>query len=198
MNIYTISLHIVIVLLGIEVFILAEQNQQLKIEQAQGKGENPDLLKFGDAVPGLSTIRLDGGRETISYDDSSRLHLLFIFNTTCPACEKNLLSWIEMSEQINPEKCEILAISLHDMTSTRKYVSQKSIKFKVNVFENEDFLKRYKLNAVPQTLLIERGGIVKGVWVGPLSGVDKGEIRGLIEVPRPPKMKGGDKHEDIW
>lgn len=176
---YSVFLHLVVVALAVEVYILASQNKELK-KEISAAGRQPELLKEGDAVPPFWATTVDGKSQEISYNESGRLHLLFVFNTTCPACKENLPNWNEISQKRNNRACAVVGVSFHSLELTKKYVLEKGVKFEVLVPRDSVFVKNYKPNAIPQTLLIERGGKVRKVWTGILSPENKKEIANFV------------------
>jgi len=176
---YSVFLHLVVILLAVEVYILALQNKELKRELSAA-GSQPELLKEGDIVPSFWATTIDGRPEEISYNEPRKLHLLLVFNTTCPACKENLPNWIEISRKLDSKSCALIGISLHKPKTTQKYVLEKGVPFTVLVPRDSMFIKNYKSNAIPQTVLIESGGKVRKVWNGVLSSENKKEIANFV------------------
>lgn len=179
---YQIAVHLIVVALAIEVILLAKQNRDLKLGLTDARVTVPQL-KVGDRVPPIYLLNLDSRTEQINFEDSTKVYLLFVFNTTCPACKSNLPNWKEIGHKVDPSRCLLRGISLHDIERTKRYLTQSGIDFIVGVANDSVFIKSYKLYQIPQALLIEHGGMVKNVWMGQLNEAYKEEIGGYVFRP---------------
>lgn len=167
-------IHLVVIVLGIEVYLLAMQNKKLKDEI--GKRSVPEILRSGDIIPRFSAYDMEGKERLIGYNDLTKLYLLFIFSTKCHFCEQNLPNWADVSKSIDNNKVIIVGISTQDLDATRSYFQEKRLPFVVLVPKDKSFSKDYKINVVPQTILVGRGGIIRKIWEGVLDEKKKMEI----------------------
>lgn len=168
-TIYQVFIHLTIVVLAAEVYILSAQNRKLK---------NPepfvvDTLKVGD---NFSFSEIEPVKQSDRLD-SSRAMVIVVFTTICPYCHENLAVWGKVAEVIEPEGTPMVGISLSSMETTRQYVDENSIKFAVFVArDSKSFGKKNHVATVPQTLFISSHGMVARIWRGKMSGEKASEV----------------------
>lgn len=174
---YMVFLHVLLIALMAEVYLLVAQNRSLKIKGTMAYHlDLAQLVRVGDTLPAFPALTMQGLPEFIAYDDSTKTYLVLVFNTTCPACKDNIPNWHQLAAGAHPSRCMVRGVSFHKLTATQKYVSELDLRFPVIVPLDSTFVRHYKPNAIPQTLLLGYGGVVKRIWLGILSEQDKLEI----------------------
>ena len=159
---YSIFLHLVLIALAVQVVFLVKENRRLL------EGGRLPQIATGERLPPISARQLDGQDTTLHFASSSEDTLLLVFTTTCPVCEKNQPAWRELYERFG-DHYNVVGLSIGDVEPTRAYASEHDLPFPVFVPEDaQDFPKRFKIPAVPQTLHLDRDGIVRDQWAGPL------------------------------
>jgi len=88
-NLYSIFLHIVVVILAVEVVILARQNGDLKGRVAYDSW----TIGVGDHLETDNMLPLDSTQVL----PTKWYRLVFVFTTTCTFCKLNLDRWEEIT-----------------------------------------------------------------------------------------------------
>ncbi len=70
--------------------------------------------------------------------------------------------------------------SHHDLSRTIEYATTKDLNYQVCVVDSS-FRNQYKIAGVPQTLIIDGDGTVRGSWGGALNDQSMDEIKRLVE-----------------
>lgn len=172
---------IMIAFLILEVVLLMKQNRDLRAQISPFT--NPEMmepLKSGDHVGPIKVQSLSGVASELSYTDPNKKYLLFVLSTTCPHCEKTLPLWQMIAQNAKPEMCSVLGISIHPFEETKKYVEQNQPNFNVVVVSDTSFKRAYKINGVPQTILLDGNGVVEKAWMGELTTEQINEIQKLL------------------
>jgi len=171
-NLYSIFLHLVVVILAIEVVILARQNRQFKEGQDPASQESVkvgDYLSLSGIVPVDTIARLDS---------TSERQVIFVFTTRCPFCKETLPLWRQIAHQAEKaENVALIGICLDHLAETKVYVEEQKLTYPVFVAEDkESFVKKNKLHGVPQTIIRATSGRVERVWKGRLSEQEFREV----------------------
>lgn len=167
-NPYYIILHIALLAFGIQVLFLAKENRRLETvleTSSQRAGAN---LESGQQLPDVAVVELDGQQSEIRFHDAAADSLLFVFTTTCSVCEDNLDRWLDLHQKFD-DRFQIVAIGLDDLETTRAYVEQHDLPFRVVVpADRQYFPKAFGVIGVPETILVGAGGEVKDIRMGVL------------------------------
>jgi len=178
-TLYVVGSIALLLLLVINV-ILVIQNRDLKQRLEEFAAQRtPNILKVGDEVPSAVITMLDGQRKELSYSDSNKKYLLFLFNTTCGSCERNLPTWESIAASKQNGTYDILALSIFDEEKTRAFVSEKKMNLPVGLADTS-FVKSYKIIGVPHTVVIDGNGTVQKIWSGTLKPENIQEIMNLL------------------
>jgi peroxiredoxin len=160
----------------LEIVFLIAQNRQLKKQiETVGSRQAADTLAVGQRASSIDFQALDGSSQSIEFKDPSKKYLLYIFSTTCPYCEKNMTNWNAIYSSVHASNLTILALSIRDLETTRKYYDQKRPLYPVAV-PSEKFEDEYKVHVIPKTLLIDQSGIVEKSWSGLLDSIHVAEV----------------------
>ena len=171
-SLYSIFLHIVVVVLAIEVVILARQNNQLKEARSSAQQES---LKVGDyfSLSGIVPLARD-----MRLDSTSARQVIFVFTTRCPFCKETLPFWKEIACRAEEARdVAVIGICLDQVVPTKAYVEEEKLTFPIFIAEDKDWLvQTNKLHGVPQTIIRTTSGRVEKVWKGRLSERDFHEV----------------------
>lgn len=175
----------IIAVLAVEDGLLIIQNKELKARLAAATAPKMAPLKPGEFVQSVRLQTLDGSIRELNYTDTSKKYLLFVFSTTCPHCEKNLVNWQEITESNRANGCDIIGISVQKLDVTQRYATTKNVGFvTVSAANDTSFVRKYRISGVPETILIAGNGKVEGTWQGELSAEQTNEIKRLISSPQ--------------
>ncbi len=113
-------------------------------------------LRPGQKVEPVKIQTLDGMATDLQYSDGSKKYLLFVLSTTCQHCERMLPVWNVIAAH-KPENCNVLGLCVHSLEQTVRFVTSKNVGFyTVSVEKDTSFSRKYKINGVPETILVER------------------------------------------
>jgi len=178
-----ISNGLIMALLLIAVAALTIQNRNLKAE-LENIYSPPTIrgLNVGEKMPGFRFTSLDGSKGFVNYSDPSMRYVFFIFSTTCPYCERNVEQWKFIVSRYARSSYLFLGLSIHDLSRTTEYADTKDLNYQVCVVDSS-FRKQYKIAGVPQMLVIDADGTVRGSWGGAVNDQSMDEIKRLVEEP---------------
>lgn len=177
-QLWSIILIVIVVVMGIEIFLLVKENQKLRKAVTRPRGPFK-ILNPEEKVPSLVGINLEGEELKVEYP-SSKKTVLFWFSSTCPSCEYNLEFWKEIYQKYRSEKLRVLGVTRSDEEKTEEFVKKFQLEFPILIVSDFSLLDQYRVDAIPQTMLIHTNGVVQKVWPGPLSEDYKKEIKKMI------------------
>jgi hypothetical protein len=118
-NLYSIFLHLIVVVLVVEVVVLARQNKELKQGATHAQQES---LKVGDyfSLSGIAPLE-----RAERLDSVSAKQLIFVFTTRCPFCKETLPFWEKIASQAKRARgVTLIGICLDDEAATKAYEEQ--------------------------------------------------------------------------
>lgn len=162
---------LILVCLGAEVALLASQNRRLKASiRTLTEMQRPQTLSIGGEVPALDLESPESERSRLAFDTGNP-SILFVFNTTCPSCQRTAPSWERLSDSLSG-CAKAVAISGEPSERIAEYGREKSPAYELYAVSQEVLAEAYNITVVPQTILVGSGGIVLGVWPGELTPRD--------------------------
>jgi peroxiredoxin len=171
--------------LAIEDVLLMSQNHRLRANITALVGDQSNAtLEPGDRVKAIKVTTLLAKDSLITYKESGRKYLLFVLSPTCPHCERNLNPWAFIAQNASTSNFSAIGISIFPLAATKKYSEEKKIAFNLVIGSDTTFSRNYKVNSVPQTILLGFDGKVEKVWLGELSSTNLDEINELIATGR--------------
>lgn len=144
----------------------------------------------GESIGGPLLLRgLEGG-DTIRVG-SDAAAVLVLFQSTCPVCERTAPDWAQLSAAA-PGR--VMAIGLEADTAALRWRASKLPGVRlVSPFDRSAFLERFRIRAVPTTLLFVRGRLLLH-RIGPLLPEDLARIGRAIGAARPAEAAGSRSH----
>jgi peroxiredoxin len=180
-QLWSIILIVLVVVMGIEVLLLVQENQKLRKVLSRPRGPFK-VLGPGEKVPSLFGINLEGKELKVEYPSKQRTVLLW-FSPACPSCEENLEFWKEVYRNYNSDNLRFIGVTTFGQDKTSEFVRKNQLEFPILIVSNLSLIDQYKVEVIPQTILIDTNGIVQKVWPGPLANEYKKEIRYMISSP---------------
>lgn len=180
-QLWSIILIVLVVVMGVEILLLAQENQKLRKALSRPRGPFK-VLGPGEKVPSLFGINLEGKELKVEYPSRQRT-VLFWFSPACPSCEENLEFWKEVYRNYSSDNLRFLGVTNFGQDKTSEFVKKTQLEFPILIVSNSSLIDQYKVEAIPQTILIDTNGIVQKVWPGPLANEYKKEIRYMISTP---------------
>jgi peroxiredoxin len=175
----------VVVLMGFEIVFLVIQNQRLRRIVRDPK-KYFQTVSRDEVVPSFNAADIDGNDVSVRYGPGQPYTLLFWLGPTCDACEDNVAFWKSIYDQNDSDHLRILAMFAGNPAEAREYVARHGIEFTVVCADNRFIVDSYKGHALPQTVLIDPTGTIRGVWPGVLGEKREGEIMATVESLRSP------------
>jgi thiol-disulfide isomerase/thioredoxin len=147
--------------------LLVTQNLELK-NKIEILTEAPKI-KIGEQFGELKATDAENNFVTLTSENAKKV-ILFT-STSCPYCKKQNPYWMQLVNQLDLQKYEI--VEMFNDSEERQTVSDylKSIghfdnsKVKI-LFSNSENLKKFKLNLTPTTLVLDKEGNVEKIWSG--------------------------------
>jgi alkyl hydroperoxide reductase subunit AhpC len=87
------------------------------------------------------------------------------------AADATLPVWAQFADsaaRIRGRHAQILGVSLDSLQQTRRYAAQNHIRYPLVTFPNEKIRRLYRAGSVPQTVVLDAGGLVLYAHVGRL------------------------------
>jgi hypothetical protein len=110
-------------------------------------------------------------------------HLLLVFRSTCPTCERAVPGWNRLSTRA---AWTTTAIGLESPETAARYAGDRLPGARAAVPRDiERFTTRFRIGVVPTTLVIDRGGRLLERHAGPLEESDIDMLRRHVEPSTP-------------
>lgn len=168
--------------------VLQLQNRALK--QARQTVAEPVAesvyLAPGQAVPRLRGLDLQGQSLSFELGEGARSTVLLVFQPDCGWCQKNMANWTALLNEADENQFRFLAVATRP-TGVADYVDehpQLSALPLIAEPEPNDRLQ-YRLFDTPQTIVINRQGIVEKLWLGAMSGPALADVESYFGVTLP-------------
>jgi len=177
-QLWSIILIVLVLVMGVEILFLVQENKKLREALSHSRGP-VKILNPEEKVPSLVGVNLKGEEFRLAYPSPEKT-VLFFFSPDCPACEENLEFWKKLYQDHGSEKLRIVGATNSDRDKTEEFVKKFQLTFPVMIVSDVSLLDKYKVEVVPQTMLIDTSGKVQKVWPGSLQENYKKEIESMI------------------
>lgn len=171
---------VIIILMGLEIVYLTVQNHKLKAII-----ENPEkyfkTLSKEEIVPSFAAQDINGNDVSVRYSPTEPHTMLFWFGPNCSSCQDNLAFWKHVYDKCNSERLRFLGMFVGNPDEAREFVSERGLEFPVIYANHPHIVESYKGNVLPQTILIDPEGAVRGTWPGVLGETKREEILAALE-----------------
>jgi peroxiredoxin len=164
--------------MGVEILLLVQENHQLRSALTERRGPFT-ILNPEEKVPPLVGIDQKGEEAKVEYPSSLQT-VLFWFSAACPSCEHNVEFWRELHQKHGSEGFRFFGATTPGEGKTEEFEKKFQLDFPVLTVSDYSLLDQYKVEVIPQTMLIDGRGVVLKVWPGPLSDNYKMEIEEMI------------------
>ncbi|MFH0931823.1 MAG: TlpA disulfide reductase family protein [Candidatus Zixiibacteriota bacterium] len=177
-QIWSIVLIVIIMVMGVEIFLLVQENRKLREALSRPRGPFK-VLGPADKVPSLIGVNLKGEEFKVEYPSSAKTVLLW-FSPACPSCEENLAFWKEIYQRHNSEKLRFVGVTQAEKSKVEEFIKRFQLEFPVLMVSDLSLVDQYKVEVIPQTMLIDTNGVVQKVWPGPLPDNYRKEIEVML------------------
>jgi peroxiredoxin len=139
----------------------------LSIVLSLGVESRAEKAESGRAAPDFTVTTLDGARVRLA-DLKGKVVFLNIWATWCPPCRQEMPSMVKFYEMFRTKGLEIVAVSEdQDLQALRKFVKAYGVTFPVAQDEGKRVFGLYQATGVPETHLIDKGGVIRASQLGP-------------------------------
>jgi len=169
-------LALLIALAAAAVLILALARNKQSLEARYGelvaRIQHPYAGMYVPVVRGPS---LHGDSIVIGKAGAGERQVLFGLSTTCGYCDASLASWESITAQLAEESgARVFGVSRDSLEATRAYVEDHGLSFPIVTLTEPRIRALYRLQAVPQTLILEGEGRVIYARLGAVEGSNSG------------------------
>ena len=121
-------------------------------------------------APDFEMESLDGRILRLA-DYRGQVVLLNFWSTTCPPCREELPEIERLHRDYAQDGLAVVAVSAIGSPATvREYVNQRRFSFAIALDDGRDVSRRYRVSAIPHTVLIDRAGMIRHKQVFPVRG----------------------------
>ena len=152
-----------------------------------GGGDVPPPLGRGSAAPDFALPTLpssaSGGAGRVSLADyRGQILLVNFWATWCKPCEDEMPSMERLYRGLAPEGLALVAISVDDEPEVvERFRERLGISFPIALDPSQEVARLYQTRGFPESLLVDRDGIVVERYVGPREwNIYRERIRALL------------------
>jgi len=139
-----------------------------------GGGKEESHALVGRAAPPLKLNLLSGGTMDLSAHKDKDIVVLDFWATGCGPCVKSLPQIIRTVDEFQGKGVVFFAVNQGENADTiKKFLANKKIDCQVALDATGEARKAYHVSGIPQTVVIDRKGIVQVVHVGAVPGADR-------------------------
>ena len=145
----------------------------------------PDPIGRGSAAPEFALPERPGGGEVSLESLRGQVVLLNFWATWCEPCEREMPAMQRLHEALAPSGLRLLAISVDDTSDVvDEFRAKLGLTFSILWDADRRVANEYQAYRFPETLLIDRDGVVVERYIGPRdwdSPLYEARIRKLLE-----------------
>ena len=137
------------------------------LKVARFQPPSPPMRLLGKPAPQFSLELLDGGTFDLADTKGKEIVILDFWATWCGPCRQVMPVIEKVAEQFREEGVRLYAVNLReDSKNVRRYLESQELDLTVLLDTQGSVAAQYKADAIPQTVIIGRDGIVQVVHVG--------------------------------
>lgn len=167
-----------------------------------GLGDEPDdsLEMLGRAAPDLELDLLDGGTMSLAQHKGKDIVVLDFWATWCPPCREGLPIVAEVTSRLADQGVVFYAVNLREQDEqAQAFLEKEGLDIAVAMDRDGASSMPFSLDAIPQTYIIDKDGIVQARHIGMMPNLKKQlteELETLIEGgslvdPKPEQANAG-------
>lgn len=141
-------------------------------------------LVVGMTAPDFSLPDLQGKKQQLS-DYRGKVVFLNFWATWCKPCKEEMPSMQVLWENLKKEDFVVLAVSMDRVTTTKDippFVENLKLTFPIFTDSWGQTDKRYKLMGVPETYIIDQGGVLREKVIGPRDWTRPESIETIVQL----------------
>ncbi len=141
---------------------------------------SPQTRMIDKAAPGFELSKLDGTQLKLA-DLKGRIVVLDFWASWCGPCVASLPKITELGLEYKGAEVDVIAVNIEETSATvRSFLDRIKISPEVVLDLDGAVAKAYQASAIPQTVIIDRDGKVKHVFVGG-GGATEAKIRESLD-----------------
>jgi peroxiredoxin len=134
-------------------------------------GEDPSP-QVGRAAPDFLLETPDGGTERLS-DHQGHAVLVNFWATWCRECREEMPELVKAYSLYRDEGFVILGVDVQESDSqVRRFVEEFGMDYPIAMDRSGEVARAYRATGVPETFFIDRTGVIKAKFMGPLEWED--------------------------
>ena len=131
-------------------------------------GPPPDPIRVGQAAPGFTLPRLDGGAPVRLADLRGKVVFLNFWATWCKPCEQEMPAMQRLYESLAGTDFEMLAVSVdEERAPVEAFRARLGLGFPILPDPAKKVSQAYQTYRYPETYLIDRDGRILARYIGP-------------------------------
>ena len=120
---------------------------------------------IGDEAPDFTLTDVEG-REVSLSDFRGKVVLLDFWATWCAPCVQLMPFYQELQKEDHEFEFVVLTVNLESQAKARQFIEETGHDLNTVVDANKQVMARYGVRAIPDAILIDPDGIVRGRWIG--------------------------------
>lgn len=140
---------------------------------------------LGEAPPQFKTETLEGNSFDLSNRSDDEILILDFWATWCGPCVQALPKLVDVAESFEGQGVRLFAINVgEDHDTIKTFLKESEISVDVLMDEEGEISDLYQANAIPQTVIIGRDGVIQVVHVGASLNLESkltAEIQSLLD-----------------
>ena len=126
---------------------------------------------IGSAAPDF--VVQDSDRKVALHDFRGQVVVLNFWATWCPPCVEEMPSLIEMSQRVKPKGVTVVGVSIDvDQAAYNNFLKQHNVAFLTVRDPDQKSPSLYGTTGWPETFIIDRQGVLRRKFVGPVDWND--------------------------
>jgi peroxiredoxin/outer membrane lipoprotein-sorting protein len=144
----------------------AKDIKAMQTAAAGGDEPNPADALVGQEAPAFKVTGLDGKEVSLS-DLKGKVIVLDFWATWCPPCRASLPHLNKLYDEKKGEGLQVFAVDQQeDKDKVQSFVDKTKLTVPVLLDANGGVGEKYKVNGIPETVVIGKDGKVKKVFIG--------------------------------
>jgi len=132
---------------------------------------NSRPTRIGSAAPDF--VVQDGDKKVALHDFKGQVVVVNFWATWCAPCIQEMPSLIEMADRVKPKGVTVLGVSIDvDEAAYKKFLQQHGVTFITVRDPEQKSSALYGTTGWPETFIVDRQGVLRRKFVGPVDWTD--------------------------